>query len=199
MFRNKPEKDALIDQLDLQIEEHRRISKVLDKEFTVSRTEAEELAKRGLKRAAREAFNGMKDVKNNLEAIEISRIQLRRVRTQLLAQPSRLPTKTIEGVDSLLKDSQKMVMQAQSIMQPLLDRTSLVTETTLEIPDSSNVEMDDEFESFLNEIGLGEETPVKKPEPEVAYTLPDAPAEVLEAPPEKKEEEDKRKLSEDKV
>lgn len=173
MFRSQPKKNVLLDQLDVQIEEHQRISKILDKEYEQSRHIVEKHVKKGLKRAAKMAYDGLKDVKNKLEANEITVIQLRRVRTQLLAQPDRLPTKTIQGVDQLLKASQKQIVEAQVSIMPILERARQYTDATLTTTDLVSDEVDDEFEEFLSEAGLGE--PKIDSEEEIAEPLPEVP------------------------
>lgn len=195
MFKSKPDKTKMLDQLDVQIEEHRRISRTLEKEYNESRKDIESLTKKGLKRAAKLAYQGFNDVKNQLEAIEINRIQLRRVRTQLLAQPDRLPTKTIEGVGQILKDSQNKAIQAQSSIQHLIDRGGMAVDIALDTPELDTGDIDEEgFEALLQEMGLGDTTPSETQE--VEYTLPDIPQEVpsTTAMPDK---EEKEKVKED--
>jgi len=196
MFRSNPDKSTLIDQLDVQIEEHRRISMTLEKEYEANKKDIESLVKKGLKRAAKVAYKGLTSVKNQLEAIEINRIQLRMVRTQLIAQPDRLPSKTLQGVDKILRDSQNKILSAQSLMQPLIERTTLVTEMTLDIPDSDTYETDEGFEDFLQEIGLGEKS-ADEPQ-EIEYSLPEIPQEPSSTTTEPKEKR-KEKLEEDSI
>ena len=191
MFKDKPDKMKMLDQLEVQIEEHRRISKTLEGEYNESRKDIESLTKKGLKRAAILAYKGFTDVKNQLEAIEINRIQLRRVRTQLIAQPDRLPTKTIEGVGKILKNSQNKVLQAQSSIQRLIDGTGIAVDLVLETPGLNTGDIDEEgFEALLQEMGFGETTPDKTQE--IEYNLPDIPQEdpsaIVRAEKEEKEE-----------
>lgn len=194
MFRSNPDKSTLIDQLDVQIEEHRRISTTLEKEYEASKKDVESLVKKGLKRAAKVAYKGLTNVKNQLEAIEINRIQLRMVRTQLIAQPDRLPSKTLQGVDKILRDSQSKILNAQSLIQPLIERTTLVTEMTLDIPESDTYETDDGFEDFLQEIGLGEKSTDETQK--IEYSLPEIPQETPSTATEQNEK-GKEKLEED--
>jgi len=195
MFKSKPDKTKMLDQLDVQIEEHRRISRTLEKEYNESRKDIESLTKKGLKRAAKLAYQGFTDVRNQLEAIEINRIQLRRVRTQLLAQPDRLPTKTLEGVDKILKDSQNKAIQAQTSIQHLIDRGGMVVDISLDTPEIDSGDIDEEgFDALLQEMGLGETTPGETQE--IEFSLPDIPQDVpsTNVIPDK---EEKEKVKED--
>ncbi|MBN2335872.1 hypothetical protein JXL21_09960 [Candidatus Bathyarchaeota archaeon] len=222
MFRPKPQpkKNDLLDQLEVHIEEYRRISKVLEREYDLIRKDVERLYSKGLKRAAKTAFAGLKDTERKLEATEIEIINLRRVKTQLEAQPERLPAVTIENVDGMLKASQQNIMRAQSMIQPILERVSITDDSILDSADAYMDETEDEFENFiagmkasqpaakeqvgdeLDQFMTARAAPAKQAVRDVAYTLPSVPEggapapEETEEEPEQKEEK-KKEIKED--
>lgn len=225
MFRSKPQpkKSEILDKLEVHIEEYRRISKVLEREYDQIKKDVERLHNKGLKRAAKTAFAGLKDTERSLEATEIEMINLRRVKTQLEAQPDRLPAATIENVDGLLKASQQNLMRAQDMIQPILERVGIADDTILDTADSYIDETEDEFETFIssmrsNQPAAQEQTgdeldqfmstraaPMVQPAArDVAYTLPSVPegdspsTEETEEEHEQKEEK-KEELKEDAV
>lgn len=207
MFRKKPSKTELMDQLEVQIEEHSRISNRLDREYESSRADAEKNAKRGLMKAAKMAFQNMQFVKNKLESTEITRIRLRQIKTSLVALPDRIPDKTIQGVDRILRESRTILHSTQSVMDRVLDGETLSMELSMDDADSVTESSTEEFASFLNEIGLGASVQEEEPQPTVVTPpvsspeiadLPSVPTDVpVEETEESDEEKDEKELTEE--
>jgi len=201
MFNKKPDKTKLIDELDVQIEEHRLIGNSLDKEYSTSRQETESLAKKGLMRAAKIAHQGYIEVKKLFEDNEISRIQLRRTRTRLISMPGRLPQKTIEGVSKILQDSQKQVLKYHDQIGRIIEEGTIYDDTKEDII-SPSVESEAGFENFLEEIGLGggdsDEAVSKRKPQEIEYSLPEIPQGTPTITT-KLDKEGKEKLEEDNI
>lgn len=175
MFRKKPKKSDLLDQLEVQIEEHSRISNRLDRDYEVSKADAERNAKRGLMKAAKMAFQSMQFVKNKLESTEITKIRLRQIKTSLVALPDRVPDQTVQGVDRILRESRSILHSTQSRMDQLMEGESLSMEISMDDVDAITEGTNSEFDSFLNEIGLGEPVVTEQPVPQPVVSIPATP------------------------
>ena len=172
MFRKKPTKSELQDQLDVQIEEHSRISNRLDKDYEVSKADAERNAKRGLMKAAKMAFQSMQFVKNKLESTEITKIRLRQIKTSLVALPDRVPDKTVQGVDRILRESRSILHKTEVMMGTVMEGESLSMEMSLDDVDAITEGSNNEFDSFLKEIGLGEPVASEQPASQPVVSSP---------------------------
>lgn len=154
-LRGKPKKSDLIDELDVQIEEHRRIFTNVEKAYDSVRRDAERNAKKGLMRAAKKAYQYMKAHQRRLETIEITRLRLSQVRTSLVAMPDRLPTETLSGVNKLLSESRVQMQKAERGMTRVLEGEDMFLEMSEEDDEADTLTQPDEgFQDFLRDIGL---------------------------------------------
>ena len=182
-LRGKPNKSGLIDELDVQIEEHRRIFNNVEKAYDRVRADAERNAKKGLMRAAKTAYKYMKFHQRKLETIEITRLRLSQVRTSLVAMPDRLPTKTLTGVNKLLRESRVQMQKAERDMNRVLDSEDMFLEMYEDDDEAEALTQSDiGFSDFLKDIGLEAETePIELAEtpesvPVVEQKVPDFPS-----------------------
>ncbi|MBL7169146.1 hypothetical protein ISS40_10775 [Candidatus Bathyarchaeota archaeon] len=200
MFRSTPDKTQLLDQLDLEIEEHRRTSRSLRKEFQQLREEAQELLEDGLEDAAKGRLKSALYVRKLRGNKENMITNLQTTRMQLMAVRTERPTsKTLENVSKLLRQSRIDRERTE------LEFDGIFTDIEMEFEEPSLTEtfgvqtsaLDAEFEKLMQETGMKSEAPAEAAAP-VMDMLPSIPT--SEKPAEEEPESDekkKEKISED--
>jgi hypothetical protein len=202
MFRSGPNKDNLIDQLDVQIEEYRRKSRLLRGEHRRFREESAELIEDGMERAAKKRFTSAVVCLRQREKIEDLISDLQTARLQLMMQSDRPTHVTLEGVNELLKKAQVEAQRSEKAIYNI----SAGIEIGLDEPDSvetygmMSTTLDDEFAKFKQERGLAAPSPQPKQEEVTETPFPTVPRSSTEQPKERpveeEEKEEKDKLKE---
>jgi len=200
MFRSTPDKTQLLDQLDLEIEEHRRTSRSLRKEFQQLREEAQELLEDGLEDAAKGRLKSALYVRKLRGNKENMITNLQTTRMQLMAVRTERPTsKTLENVSKLLRQSRIDRERTE------LEFGGIFTDIEMEFEEPSLIEtfgvqtsaLDAEFDKLIRETGIKSEPSAEVAAP-VEDMLPSIPT--REKPTEEEKESDekkKEKISED--
>jgi hypothetical protein len=203
MFRSNPNKDTLVDQLDVQIEEYRRKSRLLRGEHKRFRTESAELIEDGMERAAKKRFTSAIVCLRQREKIEDLISDLQTARLQLMMQSDRPTHVTLEGVNELLKKAQVEAQRSEKAIYNI----SAGIEIGLDEPDTIETygfmssTLDDEFAKFKQEQGFSV-APAPQPQrqevseapfPTVPHSTTAEPRAEEKPEEEKKEEKDKLK------
>ena len=196
MFRSGPKKQELLDQMDVEIEEHRRLSRLLRKEFLRLREEAAELLEDGLENAAKGRLRfalycrGLREKKENL----ITNLQTARI--QMAVQPEHPPHRTLENVGKILRQSRNDRERVETEFERIFTHIDLEMEETTAGMETFGVQsatIDDELMKLKQEKGLIPSTEKIEEEPE-RIELPQPPQRVEAQKPEK---EKKEKIPED--
>ncbi|HUS78085.1 MAG TPA: hypothetical protein VM050_05430 [Patescibacteria group bacterium] len=193
MFRSTPKKTDLLDQLDLEIEEHRRVSSALRKEYLKFRQEASELMEEGLEGVAKGRLKSALYVRKLRENKENMITNLQTTRLQLSVSTDRTTHRTLENVSVLLRqsrvDRERTEMEFGSIF------TDIEMEMEEEGAETFGMEsstLDDEFEKLKQELGMAKtKEPVQEEPKKVGF--PELPSVPKAAEPEEKEPTEKEK------
>ena len=191
MFRSRTNRQELIDALDLEIEEHSRRSKILGQEAEKCRQKAVELTKEGYDEAAKRWLAVHLLCKQLRNRIETTMADLQAARIQILMQPEKPPSQTLDKVNKLLRDS----AVERERMQHAFARMSYLTQISveqavgeLESYGIKETTLEQEFEKLKEEAGV----PIAKEEEEIKEEeLPTVPRKVLTS--EKTEEKEVEK------
>ena len=196
MFKSEPKRHELLDQMDVEIEEHRRLSRLLRKEFMRLREEAAELVEDGLENAAKSRLRfalycrGLREKKENM----ITNLQTARI--QLAIQPEHPPHRTLENVGKILRQSRNDRERAETEFERIFTHIDLEMEETTVGMEALGIQsgaLDNELMKLKQEKGLIPSTEKIEEEPE-RIELPQPPQRVETKKPEK---EKKEKIPED--
>ena len=195
VFKSSPKKEDLIDQLDMEIEEHRRVSNILKKAYSTIREEASELLEDSLDEAAKYRLKSALHYRKLRVDIENRITNLQTARWQVVAQTLRPTFTTLQNVGKLLRESridrEKTLAEIESISPYLESDEITVLSETFETEDQT---LEQEFLKLKQEKDLVKPEELRKEEP-LEFGLPEVPKEEIKKI-DKKEEKEKDKILE---
>jgi hypothetical protein len=178
LFKSRTNRQELIDALDLEIEENSRRSKILGQEEEKCRQKAVELTKEGYDEAAKRWLAVHLLCKQLRNRIETTMADLQAARIQILMQPEKPPSQTLDKVNKLLRDSAVERERMQQAFARMSHLTQISVEQAVGELESYGIKettLEHEFEKLKEEARV----PVVKEEEEIrGEELPKVPRKV---------------------